>query len=68
MKKLVILAVALRLLVAAFIFHPDIKTIGFQTSFLKEGVFNIYSYLVDNKKSLPLRQLCIFSFDIFNSG
>lgn len=60
MKKLVILAVALRLLVAAFIFHPDIKTIGFQTSFLKEGVFNIYSYLVDNKKSLPLKDNFVY--------
>ncbi|KKQ91851.1 MAG: Mannosyltransferase [Microgenomates group bacterium GW2011_GWC1_39_7b] len=55
MKRLLILAIVLRLLVAGFLFHPDIKTINFQASFLKTGVFNIYTYLVDNKKSLTLK-------------
>lgn len=55
MKKLLILAIVLRLLVAAFYFHPDIKTYNFQASFLRKGVVNIYSYLVDNKKTLPLK-------------
>jgi Gpi18-like mannosyltransferase len=55
MKKLLILAIVLRLLVAAFLFHPDIKTYNFQSSFLKKGVFNIYTYLVENKKSLTLK-------------
>lgn len=55
MKKLLILAIILRLLVAGLIFHPDIKTYNFQSSFLKKGVFNIYTYLVDNKKSLTLK-------------
>jgi hypothetical protein len=55
MKKLLILAIILRLLVAAFLFHPDIKTYNFQASFLKKGVFNIYTYLVQNKKTLPLK-------------
>jgi hypothetical protein len=54
-KKLLLLAIVLRLLVSAFIFHPDIKTYSFQASFLKKGVFNIYSYLVENKKTLPLK-------------
>lgn len=55
MKKLIFWAIVLRLLVAAFLFHPDIKTYNFQASFLKKGVFNIYTYLVDNKKSLTLK-------------
>jgi hypothetical protein len=56
MKKLLVLAIFLRLLVSAFFFHPDIKTFNFQASFLKKGVFNIYSYLVNNKKTLPLKE------------
>lgn len=55
MKKLLLLAIVLRLLVSAFIFHPDIKTYSYQASFLKKGVFNIYSYLVENKRVLPLK-------------
>lgn len=60
MKKLLVLAIALRVLVAAFLFHPDIKTFNFQASFLKKGVFNIYSYLVDNKKTLPLKEEFVY--------
>lgn len=55
MKKLLVLAIFLRVLVAVFLFHPDIKTYNYQASFLKKGVFNIYTYLVDNKKTLPLK-------------
>ena len=39
-----------------FYFHPDIKTTFFQTSFLKQGVFNIYSYMEQNKASLPFKE------------
>lgn len=60
MKKLVILAITLRLLVAALIFHPDIKTFNFQASFLRHGVFNIYSYLIDNKEALPLKENFVY--------
>jgi hypothetical protein len=60
MKKLVIFAIALRVLVAIFLFHPDIKTFNFQSSFLKKGVFNIYSYLIDNKKTLPLKEEFVY--------
>jgi hypothetical protein len=55
MKKLLILAIGLRILVAMFMFHPDIKTYNYQASFLKKGVLNIYTYLVENKKTLPLK-------------
>lgn len=60
MKKLVVLAIFLRLLVAAFYFHPDIKTIYFQTSFLKQGVTNIYTHLVGNKETLPLKEEFVY--------
>ena len=59
-KKLLVLAVALRLLVSGLLFHPDIKTIAFQTSFLKHGVFNIYPYLINNKISLPLKEEFVY--------
>lgn len=58
--KLIILAIFLRLLVALFLFHPDIKTIAFQTSFLKQGVVNIYSYLSENKQHLPLKEEFVY--------
>ncbi len=61
MKKLLILAIILRLLLAVFYFHPDIKTYNFQASFLKKGVFNIYSYLIDNKKTLTLKEEFVYS-------
>ncbi|MFH1971206.1 MAG: glycosyltransferase 87 family protein [Patescibacteria group bacterium] len=60
MKKLLILAFFLRVLVSAFLYHPDIKTFNFQSSFLKKGVFNIYSYLVDNKKDLPFKEEFVY--------
>ena len=42
MKKLILGAIALRLLVMPFLFHPDIKVYSFQASHLKQGVWNIY--------------------------
>jgi len=55
MKKLLVLAIVLRILVAGLLFHPDIKTYNYQASFLKKGVFNIYTYLVQNNKMLPIK-------------
>ncbi|EKE12923.1 MAG: hypothetical protein ACD_13C00119G0004 [uncultured bacterium] len=60
MKKLLGLAVILRILVSIFIFHPDIKTIGYQTSFLKHGVIDIYSHIAENKKDLPLKDSFVY--------
>lgn len=56
MKKILTLAIILRFLLAAFYFHPDIKTYNFQSSFLRKGVFNIYTYLVNNKSTLPIKE------------
>lgn len=60
MRKLLVLAIALRLLVSAFYFHPDIKTYNFQASFLKKGVLNVYTYLVQHKKGLPLKDEFVY--------
>jgi hypothetical protein len=43
-----------------FYFHPDIKTFNFQASFLKHGVFNIYTYLTENKAKLPLKEEFVY--------
>lgn len=40
---------------AGLMFHPDIKTYNFQASFLKKGVFNIYTYLTKNGKTLTIK-------------
>lgn len=53
---LIAIAITIRLLVSAFLYHPDIKTIAFQTSFLKSGVIDIYSYLTANKQSLSIKE------------
>lgn len=55
-QKLVVLAVFIRLLIMPFYFHPDIKTYNFQVSFLRNGIFDIYTYLGENKKSLPIQE------------
>src|SRR5260221_4694020 len=66
--KILILAILLRLLIMPFYFHPDIKITYFQTSFLKQGVFDIYSYMEQNKQKLPFKEdftyfpLTYFSF------
>lgn len=60
MKKILIWAILLRVLVSIFIFHPDIKTFNYQSSFLKDGVFNIYTYLVDNKANLSLKDNFVY--------
>lgn len=59
-KSVLVLAIILRLMVSGFLFHPDIKTINFQTSFLKKGVVNIYPYLIENKKTLPLKEEFVY--------
>lgn len=53
---LIVIAIVIRLLVSSLLYHPDIKTIAFQTSFLKSGVVDIYSYLTNNKESLSIKE------------
>lgn len=53
LRFLLILAILLRLLLMPFFYHPDIKTTNFKVSFLKQGIFDVYSYIVNNKSKLP---------------
>ena len=59
-KKLILLAIFIRLLVMPFYLHPDIKTYHFQASFLKKGIFNIYTYLAENRQTLPLKEEFVY--------
>lgn len=48
-KQIVIWALIVRLLIAPFLFHPDIKDINLRVSFLHtKRIFNIYDYLQRN--------------------
>lgn len=58
--RLFILAVLIRLLIMPFYFHPDIKTYNWQASFLKKGVFNVYTYLIQNKELLPFKEEFVY--------
>lgn len=60
LTRLFILAILIRLLIMPFYFHPDIKTYHFQASFLKNGTFNIYTFLANNKQSLPLKEEFVY--------
>lgn len=55
MRNLLIVAIILRLLIMPFFFHPDIKTYSYQVSHLKDGVFNIYQYIFENKEKLSIK-------------
>jgi hypothetical protein len=58
--NLIILAAILRLLVSGLLFHPDIKIIAFQTSFLRDGVTDIYRHLIQNKANLTLKEEFVY--------
>ena len=59
-KRILVLAVLIRMLIMPFYFHPDIKTYNFQAFFLKKGVWNIYDYLSTNKNGLPLKDEFVY--------
>ena len=44
-RQLLIYAIIIKLLIAPFTFHPDIKDINLRVSFLQKGVVNIYEFL-----------------------
>lgn len=54
-RNIFILALLIRLLIAPFFYHPDIKSQYFHFQFLSEGKTNIYQYLEANRNSLPYR-------------
>jgi len=55
MKKIILLAILIRLLIMPFFYHPDIKSQHFHFQFFSQGVFNIYDYLAQNKSTLPYK-------------
>lgn len=59
-KYLFLLAILIRLLVIPFFFHPDIRVYHFQSSFLQRGVFDIYTYLNNNKTTLPFKEEFVY--------
>lgn len=59
-KRVLLLAVLLRVLVMPFLFHPDIKVYNFQGSFLQDGVVDIYQHLQQEKKNLPLKEEFVY--------
>ncbi len=69
LKRIFLLAILIRLLLMPFYFHPDIKTYNYQSSYLKNGVFNIYTYLADHKNELPIREdFVYFPLTYFSLG
>lgn len=52
MKKIILLALLVRILIMPFFYHPDIKSQHYHFQFFSRGVFNIYNYLSVNKKDL----------------
>lgn len=58
--KVIILAFLIRIFLMPFYYHPDIKTYHFQSSFLKTGAWNIYSYLDSHKNELPLKEEFVY--------
>lgn len=52
-KHLLIVGLLLRLVVMAWLYHPDLKSQYFHAQFLSQGVTNIYQYIADHKASLP---------------
>ncbi len=59
-RKLLILAILVRIFIMPFFAHPDIKTYNFQASFLQQGVINIYDYLIVNRDKLPLKEEFVY--------
>jgi hypothetical protein len=47
-KKIFIMALFFYVFISPFFYHPDIKTIFYQSQFLSKGVINIYSFFVEN--------------------
>ena len=55
-KRLLILAILIRIIIMPFFYHPDIRNHYFHGSFLQTGVVDIYKYLADNKEKLPIKE------------
>ncbi|HEX8923662.1 MAG TPA: hypothetical protein VF828_02935 [Patescibacteria group bacterium] len=54
-RYILVTALILRLIVAPFFYHPDIKSQHFHFQYLSHGVLDIYSFIIKNRTSLPYR-------------
>jgi hypothetical protein len=59
-KKIILLAVLLRLLVMPFFYHPDIKSQLFHMQYLSHGVTNIYDFVDKNRSHLPYTNIYVY--------
>jgi hypothetical protein len=55
LNTLILIAIFIRILLAPFFFHPDMKSQHFHFQFLSLGHLNIYQYIADNKIFLPYK-------------
>lgn len=53
-RNILLVSTFLYVFLAPFFFHPDIKTIFYLSQFLKDGVFNIYQFIVQNPANSSL--------------
>lgn len=73
MKRIILLAITIRLLIMPFFYHPDAKSQNFHFQFFSQNVFNIYEYLSINKQKLPYKDtfnylpLTYYSFGLIQS-
>ena len=51
--ELILSVLVLRLVIAAFFYHPDIKSQYYHAAFFKTGIINIYEFLQFNRTRLP---------------
>lgn len=59
-KTIIILAILIRLLIAPFFYHPDIKSQLFHTQYLSHGVINIYDFVDKNRSGLPYPNIFVY--------
>jgi len=59
-KKIILLAVLIRLLIMPFFYHPDIKSQLFHMQYLSHGVLNIYDFVDENKSNLPYTNIYVY--------
>lgn len=70
-KFIIVLAVLIRLLIAPFFYHPDIKSQLFHSQYLSHGVLNIYDFVDKNKSHLPYPNIFVylpFTYYFFGSA
>ena len=51
-KTIILLAILIRVIIAPFFYHPDIKSQHYHFQFFTQRIYNIYDYLYQNKSTL----------------